>query len=413
MTQAANTKTKKPRMGHSYLARQRQKADANELELLTLRAQYQKAKTRLQAMTKERESNRRLLLEMSDIVRSLQCLSVHYEKAETDTNSVQSPQEATLENIRRKIGAAQNYQTKLVLYCEHLKNKVAKQESMIAAQKEAIESLARSESSRMSNDKKQEPCSSDEGQGSSDSDIKRDIKINALKAKLDSLSSGRDDHNRLVELMKSCKLLKQENEAKDMKIEYLEAQLVLLQNRLEPSPSLSFEISKAPSEECEVQQKLLETISEGEEANLEKTTSSTTSRSLSTPASTSTSTSRLTSKEQSSDETWSDHMFEEIWQSSQRHFETPKQPEPSRVSSESSSDVEVMVTKGGNVEVSDVSFCSEDFSSHSLSTPAIFCHASSLSCLTLLNSVCEISSSFALARAASSCCLSLSYCARV
>ena len=75
-------------------------------ELEKVNAVLNESKTEIGAFSKEREKDKLILLQLSDIVRTLQLVPLDYEKVDTLTEFGGSQQEASLANIRRKIGSS-------------------------------------------------------------------------------------------------------------------------------------------------------------------------------------------------------------------------------------------------------------------------------------------------------------------
>jgi hypothetical protein len=102
------------------------------LELDKVQSELDRAKSEMGRTSQELEASKRLLLELSDIVRTLSTVNIQYEKLDTKLES-ESPQDLSLKNIKRKIEAIMNDREQVIHTCQSLKEENAAQEQKIMA----------------------------------------------------------------------------------------------------------------------------------------------------------------------------------------------------------------------------------------------------------------------------------------
>ena len=110
---------------------------SHEEEMEELRLKCNQAQQKLEKMEKERDSRKKMLLEMSSIVSSLQGISVKYEKNPVDPNS----RENNLENVLRKIKAIDEQLKSSTIEKGSLREERWLQRSTIEAQESQIKSM--------------------------------------------------------------------------------------------------------------------------------------------------------------------------------------------------------------------------------------------------------------------------------
>jgi chromosome segregation ATPase len=312
---ATDTTTKKKQRGMIGFRNRNKssKSDAKQLE-----SQFEDATIRLQKMKEERDLNRDLLLRLTDVMQTLQRIPTKETNEDSGGYQVDSTEEIAFEHIKRKIDAVEEYQKHLVLQCENLKKEKALQEGTIQSQKSEILSLLYDIEIKPSQPadectllvEKKNPTKA--------------IKVCTLKAKLETLTSYRDKHDREVELLKVNTALKEENMVKSHRIDFLESRLKELETIEAVGPLKS-----------------LHPIREIEEPQWddEDTTSKSGSRKK---------------------------RFVEFRPKVNENALTVYSKETSiKLASNSTGDIEVMVSKDPNIDISDVSYCSDDTSVYS------------------------------------------------
>jgi chromosome segregation ATPase len=223
---AINTTTKKNQRGVIGFRNRNKssKSDAKQLE-----SQFEDSKINLQKMKEERDLNRDLLLRLTDVMQTLQRIPTKEFFIDSGQYQADSPEEIAFKHIKRKIDAVEEYQKDLILQCESLKIDKVMQEGTIQSQKSEILSLLHDVEIKPSQPadectilvEKKNPT--------------KDIKVCTLKAKLETLTSYRDKYDREVELLKINEALKEENLVKSQRIDFLESRLEELE-KIEAGP---------------------------------------------------------------------------------------------------------------------------------------------------------------------------------
>jgi chromosome segregation ATPase len=313
---ATDTTTKKKQRGGVTGFRNRNKSsksDAKQLE-----SQFEDATINLQKMKEERDLNGALLLRLTDVMQTLQRIPTKESTADSGQYQAESPEEIAFEHIKRKIDAVEEYQKDLILQCEYLKKEKATQEGTIQSQKSEILSLLHDVEIRPSQpaDKctilveKKNPT--------------KDVKVCTLKAKLETLTSYRDKHGREVELLNINKALKEDNLEKSQRIDFLESRLKELE-KIEAVGPL----------------KPLHPIREIEEPQWDDEDT------ISKPGSMET------------------RSVEFRLEANDDALTVYSKETSIKVASNSAGDIEVIVSKDPYIDISDVSYCSDDTSAYS------------------------------------------------
>jgi hypothetical protein len=97
--------------------------------------QLDELKSKRDRMKKELHTDKRMLLELSDVVRTLQFVTVSYDKDEevgdASSPSIDRPQESSVKNIKRKIEAIEHDRQLLIKECEFLREENIAKETKI------------------------------------------------------------------------------------------------------------------------------------------------------------------------------------------------------------------------------------------------------------------------------------------
>jgi chromosome segregation ATPase len=102
------------------------------LEVDKLHLQSQQTKADVEKLGQEREANKTMLLQLSDIVRTLQSVSIDYEEVNR-VESLLRPQDMSLQNIKRKVGAIVADRERLIQRCENLTEENESKDDKISA----------------------------------------------------------------------------------------------------------------------------------------------------------------------------------------------------------------------------------------------------------------------------------------
>ena len=97
-----------------------QNAEVN-MEVQRLKQELAKANSCVLDLGKERDSSKRMLLELADIVRTLQAVEVDYETTSRESSYLNS-QDASIRNIKRKVEAMIEDRKRLISRCSELQN---------------------------------------------------------------------------------------------------------------------------------------------------------------------------------------------------------------------------------------------------------------------------------------------------
>jgi hypothetical protein len=132
-------------------SRLRHSVKQRELELAALKAKYEEAKTKMSKMKQEKSSNKKMLLEMSGLIKALQDISVDYEQSRDDgddnndgsksSSSSKNRHKAHLQNIQRKIQAIDTQMRAAKTQCGLLEEEKSLHTSTIKAQETQISAL--------------------------------------------------------------------------------------------------------------------------------------------------------------------------------------------------------------------------------------------------------------------------------
>jgi chromosome segregation ATPase len=102
------------------------------LEVDKLYLQLQQTTADLEKLGQEREANKTMLLSLSDIVRTLQSVSIDYDQVNR-IESLLRPQDMSLQNIKRKVEAIMADRERLMQKCENLTEENESKEDKISA----------------------------------------------------------------------------------------------------------------------------------------------------------------------------------------------------------------------------------------------------------------------------------------
>ncbi|KAG7358471.1 hypothetical protein IV203_015059 [Nitzschia inconspicua] len=129
----------------------RQSVKQREQELMELKTKYEEAKSKMSKMKEEKSSNKKMLLEMSGLIKALQDISVDYEQSEdsndnkdgsrSSSSSKKNRHKAHLQNIQRKIQAIDTQMRAAKTQCGLLKEEKSLHASTIKAQESQISAL--------------------------------------------------------------------------------------------------------------------------------------------------------------------------------------------------------------------------------------------------------------------------------
>lgn len=287
-----------------------------------LESQFEDATINLQKMKEERDLNRDLLLRLTDVMQTLQRIPTKESIVDSGQyDQVDSPEEIAFEHIKRKIDAVEEYQKDLILQCEDLKKEKVEQESTIQSQKSEILSLLHDVEIKPSQPadectiliEKKNPT--------------KDIKVCTLKAKLENLTSCRDKHSRELELLKINRALKEENLVKSQRIDFLESRLKELEKIEAVGPLKALHLIR------EIEEPLWD-----DEDTLSK------------PGS------------------MEKRSVEFLPKANENALTVYSKETSIKVASNSAGDIEVIVSKDPYIDISDVSYCSDDTSVYSSGT---------------------------------------------
>jgi len=120
---------------------------STEVDRLTM--ELKQATSCVQKLGEQREENKRMLLELSDIVRTLQSVKVDY-RASQSKDSYLSSQELSLRNVKRKVETIMEDRRLLVMRCKDLEKQNKTNVAQIAALEAQFHLLNRQNSSRKS-----------------------------------------------------------------------------------------------------------------------------------------------------------------------------------------------------------------------------------------------------------------------
>lgn len=113
------------------------KANAElQVKVHQLQAKLKEGESQLELLNREKNENKRLLLEMSDIVRTLQSVQINYDISSVNDNdniSYLSAQQSSIKKIKLKIEAIMSDRSLLVRRCKELETESCQQENKIKA----------------------------------------------------------------------------------------------------------------------------------------------------------------------------------------------------------------------------------------------------------------------------------------
>lgn len=107
-----------------------------QVKVHQLKAKLKESESQLETLNREKNENKRLLLEMSDIVRTLQTVQINYDisSVNDDTNASHlGAQQASMKKIKLKIEAIMSDRSLLVRRCKELEQESSVQEQKIQA----------------------------------------------------------------------------------------------------------------------------------------------------------------------------------------------------------------------------------------------------------------------------------------
>jgi chromosome segregation ATPase len=140
-----------PSSASSGTRKLRQSVKQHERELVALKNKYEEAKAKMSKMKQEKSSNKKMLLEMSGLIKALQDISVDYEQSRGDSNdsndgsmsssSSKTLHKAHLQNIQRKIQAIDTHMRAAKTQCGLLEEEKSLHTSTIKAQESQISAL--------------------------------------------------------------------------------------------------------------------------------------------------------------------------------------------------------------------------------------------------------------------------------
>jgi chromosome segregation ATPase len=102
------------------------------LEVDKLHLQLQQTKADVEKLGQEREANKTMLLQLSDIVRTLQSVPIDYDQV-NPMESLLRPQDMSLQNIKRKVEAIMADRERLMQRCENLTEENESKDDKISA----------------------------------------------------------------------------------------------------------------------------------------------------------------------------------------------------------------------------------------------------------------------------------------
>jgi chromosome segregation ATPase len=109
-----------------------------QVKLSQLQARLKHSDSQLEILNREKQENKRLLLEMSDIVRTLQSVQINYDVSSvnhdnTNASSYLGAQQNSIKKIKMKIEAIMSDRSLLVRRCKELEKESSQQEEKIKA----------------------------------------------------------------------------------------------------------------------------------------------------------------------------------------------------------------------------------------------------------------------------------------
>lgn len=121
------------------------------LEVDKLHLQLQQTKADVEKLGQEREANKTMLLQLSDIVRTLQSVSIDYDQVNR-IESLLRPQDMSLQNIKRKVEAIMADRERLMQRCENLTEESESKDDKISALEAQFQMLNSIEIARKGDD---------------------------------------------------------------------------------------------------------------------------------------------------------------------------------------------------------------------------------------------------------------------
>jgi chromosome segregation ATPase len=118
----------------------RQSVKKHERELEELKEKYEEAKTKMSKMKQEKSANKKMLLEMSGLIKSLQEISVDYEQTKKSQDD-SSRHRSHLQNVQRKIQAIDMQMRAAKTQCGMLEEEKSLHTTTIKAQESQISAL--------------------------------------------------------------------------------------------------------------------------------------------------------------------------------------------------------------------------------------------------------------------------------